>query len=272
MAEKGTEAGSPQRRKKAREQGDVVRSRELVAAVALMAGVVVLGVVARGFVGSWRSVLEQSLAVRLDGGETAYVAALRRMVQPIILPVGMVMAASFVGALGVGLAQGGGLQVVPGAVGFKLGKLNPGKNLGQLVSLRAATRVVKSLVPAAAMVAFGWVAVKALMVPMPVLSLVRLPSALSTAYALAMDAAWITLAWSGLDYVVEWVSWNNRMKMTKQEIKEEMKEAMGEPAGEGADSPGAARDAATQGEGGYEPGERGDYESDALCGGAGVQL
>ena len=133
------------------------------------------------------------------------------------------------GRWGWGWRRGAGCNIVPGAVGFKPGKLNPGKNLGNLFSLRAATRVVKSLVPAAAMVAFGWVAVKALMVPMPVLSVVRLPSALGTAYSLAMDAAWITLAWSGLDYAVEWVSWNKRMKMTKQEIKDEMKEAMGNP-------------------------------------------
>ena len=44
-----------------------------------------------------------------------------------------------------------------------------------------------------------------------------------------MDAAWVTLAWSGLDYVVEWVAWNKRMKMTKQQQKDEMKEAMGNP-------------------------------------------
>jgi flagellar biosynthetic protein FlhB len=61
------------------------------------------------------------------------------------------------------------------------------------------------------------------------MSLMRLPTALGTAYSLAVDAAWITLVWSGLDYAVEWVSWNNRMKMTKQQLKDEMKEAMGNP-------------------------------------------
>ncbi len=232
MAEKGTEQGSAQHKKKAREKGDSVRSRELLAAVALMAGVVVLGVVAKGFVGSWREVFEQSLAaaaVREDRGEMQWAMAVRRMMSPVLLPLGMVMAASFAGALGVGLAQGGGLQIVPSAVGLKFSKLNPATNLGNLFSLRAATRVVKSLVPAAAMVVFGWVAVQALMAPMPVMSVMRLPAAFGTAYGLAMDAAWVTLAWSGLDYVVEWVSWNKRMKMTKQQIKDEMKEAMGNP-------------------------------------------
>jgi flagellar biosynthetic protein FlhB len=88
---------------------------------------------------------------------------------------------------------------------------------------------MKSLVPAAAMVVFGWAAVKAMMLPLPVLSLVRLPSAFIAAYGLALDAAWVTLAWSGLDYAVEWMAWNKRMKMTKQQMKDEMKEALGNP-------------------------------------------
>jgi len=84
-------------------------------------------------------------------------------------------------------------------------------------------------VPAAAMVVFGWGALKALMLPMPVMSIVRLPTAFGAAYGLALDAAWVTLGWSALDYAVEWVAWNKRMKMTKQQQKDEMKEAMGNP-------------------------------------------
>ena len=39
----------------------------------------------------------------------------------------------------------------------------------------------------------------------------------------------MTLAWSGLDYAVEWRSWNERLKMSKQEMRDEMKDAMGNP-------------------------------------------
>ncbi len=102
-----------------------------------------------------------------------------------------------------------------------------------MFSLRSCTRVVKSLVPASLMVVFGWGVLKALMLPMPVMSLARLPRAFGCAYSLALDAAWVTLAWSALDYAVEWVSWNKRMKMTKQQLKDEMKEAMGNPQAKG---------------------------------------
>ena len=61
MAEKGTESGTAEHKKKARGQGDSVRSRELLSAVAMLAGVLVLGHVSAGFVHSWRAVFEQSL-------------------------------------------------------------------------------------------------------------------------------------------------------------------------------------------------------------------
>ena len=231
MSEKGTEAGTEQHKRKARDKGDSVRSRELLSAVAMMAGVVALGSVAGGFVHTWRIVLERSLDAAQPGGPdtAAWWQTLRGSCGMLAWPVGMVMAASFLGALATGLAQGGGLQIRPAAVGLKFSRLNPVSNFSSLFSLRSATRVVKSLVPAAAMMLFGWVALKALMTPMPVLSLSRLPAAMHAAYLLALDAAMITLLWSGLDYAVEWVSWNKRMKMTKQQIRDEVKESMGNP-------------------------------------------
>jgi flagellar biosynthesis protein FlhB len=237
MADKGTEQATPLRKKKAREKGDSVHSRELLSAMAMLGGVVMLGAMARGFVASWGKVYVESLGSAIAAvsgragwnGEHVWIAAVRRMLAPAMLPVGLVMAASFAGALVSGVAQSGGVQIYPNAVEFKFSKLNPVTNLGSLFSLRSATRVVKSLVPASVMVVLGWSALKALMIPMPVMSLLRLPETFSTAYGLALDAAWVTLAWSGLDYAIEWRSWNQRLKMSKQEMREEMRDAMGNP-------------------------------------------
>jgi flagellar biosynthetic protein FlhB len=193
VAEKGTESGTEEHRKKARQQGDTVRSRELLSAVAMLGGVLVLGHVADSFVHSWRVVFEQSLRAGVPGDgedDARWFDAFRRMVAPAISPLAWVMATSFAGALAVGVAQGGGLEFHPNAIGMKFSKLNPLTNLGNMFSLRSGARVLKSLAPAAAMV---------------------------------------TLAWSALDWTVEWVSWNKRMKMTKQEIKDEMKQMQGNP-------------------------------------------
>jgi len=237
MADKGTEQATPLRKKKAREKGDSVRSRELLSAMAMLGGTVMLGAISNGFVSSWGNVYVKSLRSSMTGvssvdgqsGEQLMVGAVRGILLPALLPVGLVMAAAFAGALVSGVAQSGGLQVHPNALEFKFSKLNPIANLGNLFSLRSATRLVKSLVPAAVMVVLGWWALKALMIPMPVMSLMRLPATFSAAYGLALDAAWVTLVWSGLDYAIEWRSWNQRLKMSKQELREEMRDAMGNP-------------------------------------------
>jgi flagellar biosynthesis protein FlhB len=237
MADKGTEQATPLRRKKARERGDSVHSRELLSAMAMLGGVITLGTMSQGFVSNWGKIYVQSLRSAIAGvsgvngqnGEQIWTAAVGRVLTPALLPVGLVMAASFTGALVSGIAQSGGVQIYPNAVQLKFAKLNPVTNLGNLFSLRSATRVVKSLVPAAVMVVLGWGVLKALMLPMPVMSLVRLPETFAAAYGLALDAAWVTLAWSGLDYAIEWRSWNQRLKMSKQEMREEMRDAMGNP-------------------------------------------
>lgn len=232
MSEKGTEQATPQRKKKAKEKGDSVRSRELLSAIAMLGGVLMLGATAHGFVSGWGKVYAESIhsaAVGEVNGEQSWSKAIRQMLEPALLPVGLVLAASFTGTLIAGVAQVGGIEIHPNAVEPQFSKLNPATNLGHLFSLQSATRVMKSLVPAAAMVVFGWCSLKTLMLPMPVMSLVRLSSTFSTAYSLALDAAWITLAWSALDYAIEWRSWNERLKMSKQELREEMKDAMGNP-------------------------------------------
>jgi flagellar biosynthesis protein FlhB len=237
MADKGTEQATPLRKKKARERGDSVHSRELLSAMAMLGGVMTLGALSNGFVSSWGKVYSASLRAATTGvsgvdgqsGEQILTGAVRQILLPALLPVGLILAASFAGALISGVAQSGGVQIHPTALELKFAKLNPVTNLGNLFSLRSATRVAKSLVPAAVMVVLGWGALKALMLPMPVMSLMRLPETFSTAYGLALDAAFVTLAWSGLDYAIEWKSWNQRLKMSKQEMREEMRDSMGNP-------------------------------------------
>lgn len=232
MSEQGTEQATSQRKKKAREKGDSVRSRELLSALAMLGGVLALGAMSPSFFANWGKVYRESLhsaAVGQVAGERQWNSAVFQMLEPALLPIGLVMAASFSCALFAGVAQSGGIQLHPNAIELKLTRLNPATNIKNIFSLRSATRVVKSLVPAAVMVVLGWVALKALMLPMPVMSMVRLPATFSTAYGLALDAAWVTLAWSGMDYAIEWRAWNQRLKMTKQEIREEAKESMGNP-------------------------------------------
>jgi flagellar biosynthesis protein FlhB len=237
MADKGTEQATPLRKKKAKEKGDSVRSRELLSAMAMLGGIITLGAISNGFVSNWSKLYIETLQSAMtevrdangQSGEQLLIETVRRILLPVLVPVGLVVAAAFAGAFFSGVAQSGGLQIHPNALELKFSKLNPATNFSNLFSLRSTTRLVKSLVPAAVMVLLGWGTLKALMVPMPVMSLMRLPATFSAAYGLALDAAWVTLVWSGLDYAIEWRSWNQRLKMSKQELREEMRDAMGNP-------------------------------------------
>jgi flagellar biosynthetic protein FlhB len=232
MSGQATEQATPQRKKKAKEKGDGVRSRELLSAMAMLGGVLMLGATAHGFSGSWGKVYLESLRSAGIGemsGERGWTETVRNVIQPAFLPVGLVLTASFGCALIAGVGQAGGVQIYPNAIEPKFSRLNPATNIKNLFSLRQAMRLVKSLVPATVMVALGWSTLKANMLSMPAMSMVRLPSTFSSAYSLALDAAWLMLGWSALDYAIEWRSWNERLKMSKQEIRQELKESMGNP-------------------------------------------
>jgi flagellar biosynthesis protein FlhB len=232
MSEKGTEQASPQRKRKAIEAGDGVRSREVLSATAMLGGVLVLGAVVREFRTKWEMVFAGCLATLTRHeieGQQGWIAFMYHAVVPIAFAVFMVGAASFGCAAVAGVAQSGGLRLQFKALELKPERLNPGTNLQNIFSLRSATRLTKSLVPVSALLVLSWGALKSLMTSMPVMSAQRMPTTFSAAYRLVLYAAWIMLAWSGLDYAMEWKSWNDRLKMTKQQVREEVKESVGNP-------------------------------------------
>jgi flagellar biosynthetic protein FlhB len=230
MSEQRTEQATEQRKQKAHKKGDVVRSRELLSSAAMLAGVLVLGISAKQFVAAWAAVYARTLALgATDLAAAALDHSLLRIAAPALAPIALVLAAAFAAALLSGIGQSGGVHLRGDALAFKFDRFNPVTNLGNLFSLRSVTRIVKSLLPAAVVVALGVTAIKQLILPMPVMGLARLPLTLEVCYSLALKAAWIMLAWSAIDYAVERAAWNKRLRMTKQEMRDEMKETMGNP-------------------------------------------
>jgi flagellar biosynthetic protein FlhB len=89
-------------------------------------------------------------------------------------------------------------------------------------------RLGKSLIPVLLLAVQLLHFVNALLA-MPVFSLARLPQVFGDAYELLVNTAWIMLAWSLVDYAVEWRQWESRLRMSKQELREEFKETEGNP-------------------------------------------
>ncbi|MFC6644296.1 EscU/YscU/HrcU family type III secretion system export apparatus switch protein [Granulicella cerasi] len=232
MSSERTEKATPQRKKKARDQGDVVRSRELLSAGGTLAGLIALSSMVPRFVETWHRCFRDTLRIAMSGtsfGIRELVTLVRVAVLPAVAPILVVVCAASVMIVGVGFAQNGGAAFNAQALMPKLDRLNPGSQLKQIFSAKSLMRLAKSLVPALAVAGMGANALRALMQTMPVMSMMRLPETFGAAYGVGVKSAWVMVVWAGFDYAMEWRAWNARLKMSKQEMREEVKEAMGNP-------------------------------------------
>ena len=233
MAGERTEQATRHRREKARKEGDILHSRDLTAAAGTLAGVIALGVLGGHTIESWREAFERFLVLGAPARwESATLAptlvAIRRLMLAVLGAPAVVMAAVAVAALAAGMAQTGGVTVHGTAISFKPERINPMANIKNLFSLRAASRLGKSLIPASLLAVFA-VQRMAHQLSIPPFSTERLEILGKDVYGLLLAAAWLLFGWSGIDYMVEWQSRESRLKMSRQDLRDEYKETEGSP-------------------------------------------
>jgi flagellar biosynthetic protein FlhB len=228
-----TEQASQRKRDKAREDGDILHSRELTSAAGTLAGVMTLGLLGGRSLELFHSGFSEFLALGSPAHwETSQIGptliALRRLMLNMLAPPAVVMAAVAMAALGAAIVQTGGVTFHPSAIAFKIERLNPVSNLKNMFSLRSAARLGKSLVPG---VFLGVIAVQRIahQLTLPPFSVVRLEQLGTDIYGLLLAAAWILFGWSAVDFLVEWQQRESRLKMSKQDMREEYRESEGSP-------------------------------------------
>jgi flagellar biosynthesis protein FlhB len=228
-----TEQATQHRRQKARREGDILHSRELSAAAGTLAGVLTLGSLGGRAFAAWQT----SFAAFLVFGDPARwepstmlptLVALRRLLLAVLAPPAVAMAVVAAAALLAGVLQTGGPAFHAGALAFKFDRLNPVSNLKNLLSLRAAARLGKSLLPAALLAVFAVQRIGEELT-LPPFSMARLERLGQDVYGLLEAAAWLLFAWSAIDYAVEWQSRESRLKMSRQDLRDEYKETEGSP-------------------------------------------
>ena len=111
-----TEQATARRQEKAKEQGDILHSRELTSAAGTLAGVIVLGALGGRTLEQFRIGFSEFLALGAPAhweqdqiGPT--LLALRRVTLSMLGSSGVVMAAVAMAALGVAMVQTGGVNV-----------------------------------------------------------------------------------------------------------------------------------------------------------------
>ena len=227
-----TEQATPKRRNKAREEGQVARSRDLpgVFALAAVAGVAVL--MAPTAVTHWTTLYRNTLDAAATGDiETNGPLLFWSAVEVMRWIVPMLLAAMVVSVL-AGLAQGG-INFAPGALALKFDRFNPASKLGQIFSPVGLSNLLKSLLPFGAILWVAISAVRAHWETMVHASSLGLRPFANLVGSMVLELTWksglVLLAWSAVDYFLTMRKMDSDMKMTKQEVLQEYKETDGNP-------------------------------------------
>lgn len=227
-----TEQATPRRRQKAREKGQVARSRDLIGAASSMAATFVLVSQMTNFPRVWRGFFHDCL-------EGAASGTLRMdTLPPILNHSGLFMATitalgvAWVVALASALAQGG-LVFAPESLMPAGSRMSPAAKMGQLFSITALRSLMKSLLPAAAVI---YIAVGCLRRDWPFFMTLSSRSsrgilgfASGRIYEIGWKAALVLIIWAVLDYFFERQHLSSELKMSRQEMKDEYKESEGNP-------------------------------------------
>lgn len=227
-----TQKATPHRRKKAREQGQVTRSREFGNVLALVGTATTLAVLCSNLVPHW-AVFYRGLLVAASNGDVGAngpiwywsAAEVLRWIIPILL-VALLLSVS------VSLAQGG-LNLAPAALTPKFERLSPQNRLGQIFSFVTLGNLLKSLVPFLAIGLFGFGAIKSHWSELSQASGEDLRTLMMTIGEILRSVLWkavlVLVAWAGVDYVFTWRQSESKLRMSHDEVKREHKENEGNP-------------------------------------------
>ncbi|RXH57262.1 EscU/YscU/HrcU family type III secretion system export apparatus switch protein [Granulicella sibirica] len=227
-----TEQATPKRREKAREQGQVARSRELPSVLAIAGAIGSLCLMSHDAATHWttfyRNMLNTAATGSLDSnGPIFFWSAVE--VFRWVLPV---LSASLLLSVAAGAAQGG-ISFSPEAMQLKFERFNPASKVGQIFSLTGLSGILKSLLPFSAIAWIGESCIRShwgLLVRASSFGLRELTSTLgSMIFEVGWKASLVLVAWSGVDYLMTWMKMESDLKMTKEEVREESKQNDGNP-------------------------------------------
>jgi flagellar biosynthetic protein FlhB len=232
LADNRTEKATPRRRVKAREHGQVLRSRDLVAAITLLCLVACMAWRPETWIIAWRSYFAQLLNTAVVTHWEDGLPLLPATARVLLLWAGPLLAVAFGVAVVSTLAQGAPTFAAE-ALAPNFNRLNPANNLQQLFSLAGISRVLRSLLPTSVILylALSLIRTQA----SGILHAARLHSAAllallgSLCFGLAWRSGLVFLAWSGMDYFLQWQTFEKSLRMTKQEVRDESRESEGSP-------------------------------------------
>lgn len=229
-----TEPASPRKLERAREEGDVPRSRELATCTILLAAGSGLWFSGDHLVRSINQALVSGLSLdraQIFDPEILYSRISADLIQ-VLTAFAPVAGLLILVALGSPLLIGGWL-ISGKALQPNFGRLNPMKGLGNMVSVNALVELGKAVAKALLVGTVSWFVVNRYMGAMLGLSVeplahgsVHLVGLLWTSFITIVGSLVLIAA---IDAPYQMWHYANKLKMTRQEVRDEAKESEGDP-------------------------------------------
>ena len=233
QAQEKTEEPTQRRLEKAREDGDVLSSKEMFVFASSAAGLfvlMVLGLFSGNILSGWSQLFifahpEELLTIKIKNAWQGY--------KLLLLAAACFGIPCFLFVIGMQTIVGGGLSVSSKALGFKFEKLNLIKGLGRIFSIKGLVELLKSIAKVvlltSCVVIFLWYFLPDIIY----LSAGSIQNGLGVLYRTlllyVLALLLIMLAIGMGDYIWSRHTWLQKLRMTKQDLKEEFKESEGSP-------------------------------------------
>jgi flagellar biosynthetic protein FlhB len=222
-----TELATAQRRQKARDKGQIARSRELVSMATTGGVLLVLYVMGSSFMHNVTGLTSRLLGLRYGRDSMAVMRAASLEMMLILAPF---LAAAFIFALFSNVLQGG-LLMKP--LSFSFEKLNPLTGLKNIFSISALPGVIKSFFKFVVGIILFYYAVHKSLLTIPQTADMDLTAMQTVLFKLTGKV--VVYAFSTFfilaiaDYLYERWKFERSIKMSKDEIRQEFRESEGDP-------------------------------------------
>jgi flagellar biosynthetic protein FlhB len=233
MADK-TESPTPSRIRDARERGQVARSIELNAAVALISGIWLLSGPGKNLVQAMSDLIRYSV-VNLPNYEITDLWLRQRLYQDLMIvigPMGELILAMLVIGVFTTLLQTGFLWSSKRPF-FDPSRLNPINGIKRIFSMQGTVEMLKSLLK---LVLVGWPVYSFLQANVQsILQLIQMPLAdgvkawSSLAFSLMWRVAGSYIILAAADYAYQRWNYTRQLRMSKQEVMDDLKRSEGDP-------------------------------------------
>ncbi|MBU0988215.1 MAG: flagellar biosynthesis protein FlhB [Proteobacteria bacterium] len=229
-----TEKPTPKRRKEHREKGEVAKSKELASVAVILSGLITLTLFGSITYTHIQMIMKTTFTLPLlnDFNISELMIFLQNMTLRFIGAILPLLVAVFITAILSNIIQVGfvlsGELITP-----KLSKIDPIKGLGRLFSKQSFMELFKSCLKLAIVGGIAYHAIQGEMDKLPLLGNMEIQSIftyiLTTFFKISIRCILAMIFLVVIDYAFQRWEFEQRIKMSKQEIKDEYKKTEGDP-------------------------------------------